>query len=162
MRALVPGDLAEVSRLHERVFGPGRFVRTAYRVREGRLKTKPVSPYCRAVVLGNTIVGALVMTEAQIGGQGGVALLGPVAVDPSFASQGYGRRMIGEALQAARDGGERLVVLVGDAPYYGRLGFTPVPPGQIVLPGPVNPARLLAAELHPGALAAYHGLLTAE
>lgn len=162
MRALTPDDLIEVAKLHERVFGPGRYARTAYRVREGRSKAKPVSPYCRAVVLGNTLIGALIMTEAHIGGEGGVALLGPIAVDQTFASQGYGRRMISEALEAARAGGERLVILVGDAPYYQRLGFNPVPPGQITLPGPVNPTRLLAAELQPGALAQFRGLVTAE
>lgn len=161
-RALTKDDLAEVAKLHERVFGPGRYARTAYRVREGRSKAKPFSPYCRAVMHGNSLIGALIMTEAHIGGQGGAVLLGPIAVDPTFASQGYGRRMIAEALEMARAAGERLCVLVGDAPYYQRLGFAPVPLGQVRLPGPVNPARLLAAELQPGALASYSGLVTAE
>ncbi len=56
----------------------------------------------------------------------------------------------------------RLVVLVGDEPYYGRFGFRPVPPGQITLPGPVDPRRLLAAELEPGALAGYRGAIVAK
>jgi predicted N-acetyltransferase YhbS len=161
MRALTPDDLPEVTRLHERAFGPGRFARTAYRVREGRDRTAAVSPYCRAVVLGTRLAGALIMTEAKIGGVAGVALLGPIAVDAALANQGYGRRMIGEALEAARAGGVRIVVLVGDAPYYGPLGFKPVPAGQITLPGPVNPARLLAAELESGAMATYRGPITA-
>jgi predicted N-acetyltransferase YhbS len=62
----------------------------------------------------------------------------------------------------ARAAGYRLVVLVGDMPYYGRFGFNPVPPGQIRLPGPVDPNRLLALELVPGALANASGLMEAR
>jgi predicted N-acetyltransferase YhbS len=69
---------------------------------------------------------------------------------------------VAEALGAAKAGGVRLVLLVGDEPYYGRFGFRPVPVGQITLPGPVNPARILAAELADGALAGYAGLVTAK
>ena len=78
-----------------------------------------------------------------------------------MAGQGYGRALVAEALEAARKAKVRLIVLVGDEPYYGRFGFKPVPPGQIMLPGPVNPARLLAAELEAGALADYRGLIAA-
>ena len=63
-----------------------------------------------------------------------------------------------QALEAARSSGTALVVLVGDEPYYGRFGFKPVPFGQIVFPGPVNPARILACELKDGACASYRGL----
>ncbi len=98
----------------------------------------------------------------RIGGKGGALLLGPLAVDPAFANQGHGRGLVGEALEAARAAGLQLVVLVGDEPYYARLGFKRVPPGQITLPGPVNPDRLLAAELAPGALAGYAGRVSAE
>jgi predicted N-acetyltransferase YhbS len=69
---------------------------------------------------------------------------------------------VGEALDQARADGIRLVVLVGDEPYYARFGFHPVPPGQIGLPGPVDPKRLLAAELAPGALQSYRGLIVAK
>lgn len=160
MRALTPGDMADVARLHDQVFGPGRFARTAYRVREGRPnKGLPLSAYCRCVVQGSRLVGALSLTAIRIGETPGALLLGPIVVDPEFAGQGYGRRLIADALTAARAGGERLVVLVGDAPYYGPLGFKVIPPGQITLPGPVNPARLLAAELVDGALADYRGTI---
>jgi predicted N-acetyltransferase YhbS len=158
-RAIADADLAEIARLHARAFGPGRFARSAYRVREG---SAPISPYCRVALLGNRIVAALRMTEARIGATGGALLLGPLAVDPDHVNQGLGRRLIGEALEAARAGGIRLVVLVGDAPYYGRFGFAPVPRGQIALPGPVDPARILALELVPGTLADYRGLVSAE
>ena len=101
------------------------------------------------------------MTDVAIGGKGGASLLGPLVVDPEFAGQGYGRALVSEALEAARARGVRLVVLVGDEPYYGRFGFKAVPPGQIALPGPVDPRRLLAAELEPGALPRYRGMMKA-
>lgn len=163
MRTLTVDDLDEVTRLHERAFGPGRFARTAYRVREGRRSSpRHLSPYCFCVVQGARLLGAVNLTEVRVGATTGALLLGPIAVDPDAAGQGHGRRMIAAALEAARKGGVRLVLLVGDAPYYGPLGFTAVPPGQITLPGPVDPARLLAAELEPGALAAYRGLVAAN
>ena len=87
------------------------------------------------------------MTEITIGGATGAALLGPLAVDPAHRANGVGTQLMTQALEAARSSGTALVVLVGDEPYYGRFGFKPVPFGQIVFPGPVNPARILACEL---------------
>lgn len=157
-RPLGPHDSDAVSDLHARVFGPGRFARTAYRVREG---TAPVSRFCRGAFVDGRLIAALRMTEVAVGGETGALLLGPLAVDREHANQGYGRTLIAETLDVARASGVRLVLLVGDVPYYGRFGFRPVPEGQITLPGPVNPARLLACELQPGALAACRGLVTA-
>jgi predicted N-acetyltransferase YhbS len=163
MRALMPADMPEVSRLHERVFGPGRYARTAYRVREGAPKGTPLlSQYCRCVAVGPRLLGSLNMTKVSIGGTGDALLLGPVAVDPEFANQGFGRSMINDAIDAARKDGVKLMLLVGDAPYYARMGFVAVPTGQITLPGPVNPARLLAIELQPGVLDSYRGKVTAR
>jgi predicted N-acetyltransferase YhbS len=142
--------------LQSRAFGPGRFARTAYRVREGG---PGLSPFCRVALLDDRLVAALRMTPIAIGGQAEALLLGPLAVDPEEAGRGYGRRLVAESLEAARAGGIRLVVLVGDMAYYGRFGFEPVPPGQIRLPGPADPARLLAAEVQPGALATFRGLV---
>jgi predicted N-acetyltransferase YhbS len=155
-RPLTPADFAAVSRLHAKVFGPGRFTRTAYRVREGAPK---ISPYCGVALLGETLVAAVRFTSITIGGVNGALLLGPLAVDPDFAGQGFGKRLVGGAMEAAKAAGVKLVVLVGDEPYYGRFGFRPAPPGQITMPGPVDPARLLAAEFEPGVLAAYTGLI---
>jgi predicted N-acetyltransferase YhbS len=101
------------------------------------------------------------MTPITIGGEPGVLLLGPLAVDPEWAGRGYARRLVAEVLDTARAAGERLVLLVGDISYYGRLGFAPVPPGQIRLPGPVDPTRLLAAELEAGACAGFRGMVAA-
>ena len=155
-RPLAAADLTALSALHARVFGPGRFTRSAYRVREG---TPLISRFCRGTFRDGHLIAALRMTEVVIGGNGAALLLGPLAVAPAFAGQGFGRALIAETLETARTQGVRLVVLVGDLPYYGRFGFRPIPEGQIVLPGPVNPARLLAVELEPGALAAYRGVV---
>lgn len=155
-RPLTPADFAAVSRLHAKVFGPGRFTRTAYRVREGAPK---ISPHCAVALIGETLVAAVRFTSITIGGANGALLLGPLAVDPDFAGQGFGKRLVGEAMEAAKAAGVKLVLLVGDEPYYGRFGFRAASPGQITMPGPVDPARLLAVELAPGALAAYTGLI---
>ena len=101
-------------------------------------------------------------TAVRIGGKGGALLLGPLAVEPDFANQGYGRALVGKALGDARAAGIAIVVLVGDEPYYARLGFKRVLPGQIVLPGPASPERILAVELAEGALAGYAGLVVAD
>ena len=76
--------------------------------------------------------------------------------------KGYGNALVAEGLARASAQGFRLVVLVGDMPYYGRFGFVPVSPGQIRLPGPVDPARLLALELVAGALGNAAGLVQAK
>lgn len=159
MRPVEAGDLAAISQLHALAFGPGRYTRTAYRIREG---TGAFSPYCRACLIDGRLVAAVRFTQVTVGGKGAALLLGPLAVDPAFANQGYGRGLVAKALEDARDAGIALVVLVGDEPYYGRLGFKRVPVGKITLPGPVNPTRLLAAELVPDALATYAGVIAAE
>ncbi|MFN3744731.1 MAG: GNAT family N-acetyltransferase [Hyphomicrobiaceae bacterium] len=158
-RRAVPADLPAIAALQSRAFSPGRFARTAYRVREG---APILSPYCRVALIGDRLVAAVRVTPITIGGQPGALLLGPLAVEPELAGRGYARRLVTEALDAARAAGEMLVVLVGDMAYYGRLGFAPIPPGQIRLPGPVDPARLLAAELVAGALEKFRGMVAAR
>jgi predicted N-acetyltransferase YhbS len=159
VRPALPEDSAEIRALHARAFGPGRFARTAYRLREG---TAEFSPFCRVCRIDGRLVAAVRFSPIVIGGRGGALLLGPLAVDPDFANQGYGRRIVGEALEAARGAGILLVLLVGDEPYYAKLGFRRVPRDQITLPGPVDPERLLIVELAPGALASYSGLVAAD
>jgi predicted N-acetyltransferase YhbS len=158
-RPATPADLPQIAELNARVFGPGRFTRTAYRVREG---APALSPYCRVALCGPRTIAAVRFTQIAIGGTAGALLLGPLAVDPEFAGQGHGRQLVGEALKQAKADGLLLVVLVGDEPYYARFGFHPVPPGQIRLPGPVDPRRLLAAELACGALSSFRGLIEAK
>ena len=155
IRPAGPEDEAAIAALHARAMGPGRFARTAYRVREGA--PAGFSPFCRVSVLGGRLIAAVRFTEIAIGAKGNALLLGPLAVEPSLANRGYGRGLAALALEEARAAGVALVVLVGDEPYYARLGFRRIPRGQILMPGPVDPDRLLAAELQPGALAGYAG-----
>jgi predicted N-acetyltransferase YhbS len=159
IRPADPGDLPAISALHARIFGPGRFARTAYRVREG---TEPISPHCLVLTRGGVLAASLRFTRITIGGEGGALLLGPLAVETSGARTGLGTRLVAEALSLAKASGGRLVVLVGDLSYYGRLGFARVPPGQIEFPGPVDPTRILAIELVDGALGTYAGMLKAD
>ncbi|MFX7825015.1 N-acetyltransferase, partial [Acinetobacter baumannii] len=76
---------------------------------------------------------------------------------PAFQSRGIGAALMKRSLDIAKANGHRLVILVGDAPYYNRFGFNVVPHGRLILPGPVDPARLLVAELVAGAFDGVHG-----
>ncbi len=154
IRPETDGEAAILSRLSAEAFGPGRFARSAYRVREG------VPPVAKLSLVGwrdGRVVGGIRFTAIRIGEQNDALLLGPLVVDPAEAGKGFGRALVEEGLARAREEGFALVLLVGDMPYYGRFGFAPVRPGQITLPGPVDPARLLALELVPGALARAQG-----
>ena len=148
-----PDDEAAILRLNERVFGPGRFARTAYRVRE---TTPPDLSLSFVARVGPLLVGANAMTPILIGATPAY-LLGPLIVEPVFRSRGIGEALVNASLEAAKAAGGRLALLVGDAPYYARMGFAPTPPGRIVLPGPVDPARLLHCELEAGALEGVSG-----
>ena len=86
-------------------------------------------------------------------------LLGPLTIEPPFRDRGIGKAMMERALKDATAHGYRLVVLVGDEPYYARVGFKRVPKGAITMQGPVDPARMLAAELVEGALAGVSGIV---
>ncbi len=151
-------DLPDVLALQTRAFGPGRFARTAYRVREG---IEPISRFCLLSRVAGELVAAIRFTEVTIGGTPGALLLGPLAVEERYMGLGYGKRLVAEGVERAKAAGIRLVVLVGDESYYGRFGFERVPPGRILLPGPVDPMRVLAAELDPGALEQFTGLVEA-
>src|SRR6202035_454811 len=98
-----------------------------------------------------TLRGGSVRLSAICIGATPALLLGPLTVEPPFRSRGIGRALIERALAEARTQGGRLVVLVGDESYYARAGFKRVPKGSAAMPGPVDPARLLVAELAPGA-----------
>lgn len=160
VRAATDADIAAIAALNAETFGPGRFVRSAYRVRMGLAL---VSPHCKVCVAEDgALIAAVRLAPIKIGQTDRALMLGPLAVSPGYAGQGYGRKLIAESLAHAARDGIRLVLLVGDEPYYGRLGFKPVPVGQITLPGPVDPTRLLVAELVPGALAEAHGLVSGD
>ncbi len=149
----VATDAPAVERLNERAFGPGRFAKSAYRLREGLGTDERLSFVAR---VGTLLVGANRMTPILCGGEPAL-LLGPLTVDPAFRSGGIGEALVERSLQAARDHGHRLVLLVGDPPYYGRMGFKSVPPGRLTFPGPVDPDRLLVHELVEGAFEGLSG-----
>lgn len=153
---LTDADLPAVEKLDERAFGPGRFALTAYRLREG---VAPDMTLSFAARVGTLLVGANRMTPIRCG-DAPALLLGPLTVDPAFQSRGIGEALMQKSFDAARDAGHRLIVLVGDEPYYSRVGFRRVPFGRLVMPGPVDPGRLLYFELVEGAFGAAHGPMT--
>ena len=156
IRCECPADDARVRALSATAFGPGRFARTAYRVRQG---VKPVEALSLAAWARDDLVGSVRFTALDVAGRRGAVLLGPLTVAPAHAGRGCGRRLVREGLVAARAAGFRLVVLVGDLAYYEPAGFVRLPEGQLRFPGPVDPARVLGAELDHGALGAYRGPL---
>jgi predicted N-acetyltransferase YhbS len=153
-----PGDAAAIERLNERAFGPGRFAKSAYRLRE-RVGQRPVVAFSARV--GTLLVGSVRLWPVRIG-ETAALLLGPLTVEPAFRERGIGHALIERSLAAAKAAGHRVVVLVGDEPYYGRASFKPVPPGRIAMPGPVDPARLLVCELVEGAFEGVSGAIAPD
>jgi predicted N-acetyltransferase YhbS len=154
LRPLEPGDFPQIDALHEFAFGPGRFARTAFRLREG---VEPDLRLSFVAAFGGRFGGSVTMTPIHIGNDPAM-LLGPLAVHPDFGKKGAGRALVSTALAAALTAGHKLVLLVGDEPYYGPLGFKRVDPQKVTLPGPVDPRRVLLAELVPGAFDAAKGM----
>ena len=112
-------DAPAIERLHERTFGPGRFARTAFRIREGRGHVLDLSFTAR---IGTLMVGSVRLTPICIGDTPAL-LLGPLTVEPPFRSHGVGTALIRRALKDAQTNGHKLVVLVGDEPVYSKSGF---------------------------------------
>lgn len=140
-------DAVAIERLHERTFGPGRYARSAYRLREDVPHRLDLS---FTAWIGTLLVGSVRLSAIRIG-TAPALLLGPLTVEPPFRERGIGKALLMRALEEARARGHRLVLLVGDEPYYGRVGFQRIPKGRATMPGPVDPQRLLVAELVPGA-----------
>src|SRR5262245_48034028 len=153
-----PADADAIERLYERTFGPGRYARTAFRIREGAGHLVELSFTAR---IGTLLVGSVRLTPIRIG-EIAALLLGPLTVEPPFRRRGIGLALMKRALAEAKRKGHRLVVLVGDEPYYARAGFRRIPKGQARMPGPVDPDRLLVAELAEGAFAGVSGPIRAE
>ncbi|HEV3160352.1 MAG TPA: N-acetyltransferase [Xanthobacteraceae bacterium] len=148
-----PDDAVAIERLHERTFGPGRYAKTAYRLREQVDHIRELSFTAR---IGTLLIGSVWLSPIRIG-EAKALLLGPVTVEPAFRDRGVGQALIERALKEAKDKGHRLVVLVGDEGYYEKSGFKRIPRGRAIMPGPVDPARLLLAELAEGAFAGVSG-----
>ncbi len=151
-------DAVAIDRLHERTFGPGRYARTAYRIREGVAHRLDLSFTAR---IGTLLVGSVRLSPIRVG-ETPALLLGPLTVEPPFRDRGIGIALIERALKEAKANGHRLVVLVGDEPYYARCGFKRIPKGAASMPGPVDPERLLVAELADGAFEGVSGLIRPE
>jgi len=149
-------DAAAIDALQWAAFGPGAYVRAAFRVREQ-------APHDRALSfvteLDGALIGSVRLTPIAVGERHG-HLLGPLLVDPVFAGLGHGKALVRHALAEARKAGTAFVILVGDASYYGPLGFPQRAPREVRMPGPVDPARLLIAELAPGAADKLGGVIT--
>ena len=148
-------DALAIERLHERTFGPGRFAKTAYRLRERTDHRLDLSFTAR---IGTLLVGSVWLTPIRIGTTPAL-LLGPLTVEPPFRERGIGQALIERALQEVKARGHQLVLLVGDEPYYGKCGFKPIPKGRVQMPGPVDPARLLICELIEGAFEGVSGAI---
>lgn len=143
-----------VEQLGADAFGPGRFARTAFRLREGVLAEEQLS---FVALKHDELVGSVQVTKILIG-ENPALVLGPLVVDRTHMKEGIGRKLMQQAVDASKSQGHELIILVGDEPYYRPFGFKIIPHGQIILPGPVDPARFLACELKPGALQRYSGM----
>lgn len=151
-------DAAAVEALLDLTFGLARRSKTSYRLREGNHAAANLSLVVRDSEVG--LAGALSFWPLVIGPAFVSALLlGPLAVHPQRQNLGIGRALMNEGLARAKAQGEKLVLLVGDAPYYARVGFQVLPEGQLQLPGPVDPKRFMYLELEPGALSGVTGLV---
>lgn len=131
--------------INEEAFGPGRHTRAAARIREEGAHDRTLSFVCADD--GETI--ASVRMTAVMAGDVKGHLLGPLAVRPSHKNRGIGRELVRIAIDAAKRKGSEAVILVGDAPYYGPLGFEKVAYGALQFPGPVDPNRVLVVPLRP-------------
>lgn len=141
-----PHHAAAVEALVDRAFGPGRFAKSSERLRETNHKLDD----CSFVALrGRTVIGSVRLWPVIIGGQA-VAFLGPLAVDSEQRSAGLGQALVEAACQAAGQAGWRAVLLVGDAPYFSRIGFSAAPAAKVVMPGPADQRRVLLKALVPG------------
>ncbi len=140
------GDWWEVEALYDLCFAPGRTALSSYRLRDGVATVAPLCLVLRDET--NTLAAAIRYWPVEVGGQDAL-LLGPVAVHPTRHGEGLGGLLMLESLAEARRLGWERVMLVGDAPYYGRFGFHKLQ--DVVMPPPTNPDRVLGLALHKGA-----------
>ena len=141
-----PEDGPSVDGLVDRAFGPGRYTKVSERVREFARFAPELSV---VAVSQGRLMGCARMWRVRVGGQP-VTFLGPFAVDQGERNAGFGARMIDRACEAARAAGETHVFLVGDEPYFGRVGFSGALATGVVMPAPVDQRRVLARDLTGG------------
>ncbi len=152
------GDAAAREALLDDAYGAARFTKTSERLREARL---PADGLSLVAVQHGAIVGTVRLWNVTAGPGRAALLLGPLAVDPRHRNRGIGTRLMRRAIARARLAGYRAILLVGDAAYYGRFGFSAATTVGLWMPGRYEPERLLALELKPGALAGAQGLISA-
>jgi predicted N-acetyltransferase YhbS len=151
-------DQPLIEQLLDIAFGIDRRVKTSYRLREGSVPAEGLSLVVRDADVG--VAGAISFWPLVIGKAGTPALLlGPLVVHPERQNIGVGLALMQEGLARAKARGHKFVILVGDAPYYARVGFQKLPVSKLILPGPVNPERFLYVELVQGALSETRGLV---
>jgi predicted N-acetyltransferase YhbS len=155
-------DPVAVEALLDRSFGPDRHKKTVYRLREG---VAPMAELSFVAFDNKALRGSLQFWPIQVrplrsdGPPVAAVLLGPLAVEPAYSGRGIGLGLMRVGLQKARSLGHRIVILVGDLPYYSRVGFHRDGAEGLRLPGPVDPNRLLIRELVAGAAAGLEGLI---
>lgn len=155
--AEAPADLVARERLLDEAFGPVRFSKTCERLRAGRVPARGLALVAR---YRGRLVGTVRLWPVMAGGVPAL-MLGPLAVASSHRAHGIGGLLMREALARATALGHRAVLLVGDAPYYERFGFSGALTARLAMPGPVERERFLALELAPGALADARGRVIA-
>jgi predicted N-acetyltransferase YhbS len=155
IRAERASDVAPREALLDACFGENRHMRTCQRLRDGRA---PAEGLAFSVVRRGRLVGTLRLWHVSAGGIPAL-VLGPLAVDPSCRQLGIGVTLMKHALAAAKAHGHGAVILLGDAPYYARFGFSALKTGELSLPGPFEQDRLLGLELRDGALDGAWGMI---
>jgi predicted N-acetyltransferase YhbS len=143
-----PEDAGPIEALNVESFGPGRFAKSAYRLREG---VDPVLSLSFVAVEQNILRGSVRFWPIRVGGHEEL-LLGPLAVQGDQRGRGIGIGLMQAGIEAARKGPWRGILLVGDEPYYTRVGFSRLPPGRVKFPGPVDQNRILGLSLKAGEL----------
>ncbi|MGD9921223.1 MAG: GNAT family N-acetyltransferase [Pseudorhodoplanes sp.] len=151
-------DAAARELLLDRAYGPARFTKCSARLREDRL---PAHGLSFVATEGRAVVGTVRLWDVSAGLGRSALLLGPLAVSPEHRSKGVGGKLMKQAIATARMRGHGAILLVGDAPYYSRFGFSAEKTGLLSMPGPFQKDRLLALELHAGALDGARGMIGA-
>lgn len=158
IRDEAPADVGARERLLDLCFGPRRRAKTSEKLRRGRL---PAEGLALTAEDDGHLVGTVRLWHVDAGAGRPALLLGPLAVHPACQGSGLGSALMREAMARARALGHGAVLLVGDAPYYARFGFTPDAVKGLWLPGPYETGRFLAHEIEAGALDGASGLVTA-
>ena len=155
IRAERASDVVARETLLDACFGENRSLRTCQRLRDGRA---PAEGLALSVVAEGRLVGTLRLWHVSAGDRPAL-VLGPLAVDNTCRKLGVGAALMDHALAAAKARGHRAVMLLGDAPYYARFGFSATKTGELSLPGPFERDRLLGLELSEGALDGAWGMI---